>query len=757
MLNKIKLFAILATSIIVSASFAEDAKSAKEWIEIIEKQAIKEEKDFDEEFKTLRLGAAICLGHYNARTYVREPFAPKYKKAKKAFFDFMNGYGKELVNKWLKNEPFSVEDKKYQYIIQGVLVYCGALKDRDRKGRFYNPAFTKEEFSKFKKYAKKINDEGVLTIRKGYETGLLSKADIEKLRLYKIKQLAKGHDEFLPHDQGYHYLDGSGKKPHGNKKWILYGLQGKQAPNIKSPFLETILKEKNYSDLFDYDYSASWSYRADGVLEFLKPISGYVMDTDNGKKTAIRKAEYLEEHPNEKQGEYFELSALRGKKPIVLVINDPSDSAFSHWAYTEIIQQAYKEKFDFYAVSLSIWDQTMGNPNYFNPVEKGKRGLRNGHYFSMHDRARRTKNRYIESPSSTFPCILDDMVQTIREQYVSRGGQNHFVIIDIDGKVAARGQSNMKLPIQWINDLEESLNKVIDAEGKAIEQPIVKKDNYCSYTRYPLPERQYLLIDGEITSVNLEENKISVSAKVGKSKKEYTAKIDTGTRVTRNGESISLNKLKAGDSCNIYFKDEDYYKNSKIKVTKQGNRHAEKFEITGDNSKGKLAVRWPLNHFPYNRAVSKFVSDNGNGEISSSILIESNTNRASDNNIWFSGKVKTISNNGETIIVKQILADKKDMKGYSFAKAAGDKCKLTPEVKERMDVIDIWHNIQENERVYSFLIDDAVGVFLNGEYKNITAKNIKTGDFVNIELNTVQAKKKIILPNTIRISRKKAE
>ena len=442
-----------------------------------------------------------------------------------------------------------------------------------------------------------------------------------------------------------------------------------------------------------------------------------------------------------------------GKKPIVLIVNDPSDSAFSHWPYTEVLNQAYKDRFDFYCVAVSIWDQTMANPNYFNPIAEGSRQVRNGHYYSMDDRARRAKNRYIETPYASFPCILDDMVQTIRNLYVNGGGQNHFTIIDIDGKVTARGRSNMQLPTQWINDMEQSLNKTIDSKGKAIEHPPRKNDDYCSYTRFPIPERKYLLVKGSIISVDTEKQVLKLSAKTGKEKKEYTATINKHTRINRNGNVISLGDLKIGDSCSLLFCDETYYTNPTVKVLKMGHRHAEKFEIKGKNGTGICDIRSPMNRLPYNRATCILTSDTGNGKIKP-VLIESNTDRKPSNNVWFFGKVEKVSDGGRKISVKQILTDKKEMKGYYFWKQAGDKCKLPLVVQEKMDVINAWHDKPAKERTYTFVLDDSAGVFLNGEFEGITYKNIKAGDFVSIEVNTVQAMKKAMYPNAIRISRK---
>jgi len=740
---------------IQAAPSAEKARTPAEWVEVVEAQAAKEQKNIDPEFERLRLGAAICMGHYNARTdHQKYSHSPKNLSAVEAFKQFMAGPGLGLIEKWRVGEAFSPDEKKYRYIIQGAVFYRGLLKDRDIKNRLYQPEFNAQAVAKFKDYAAKVDREADAVLRKGYRGELLTDADVETLRLYKIRQFVKGGDRFVPYDLGYHPLDGSGQKLSGAMKTELHRrFLGTQAPDIKSPWLETVLEREGFSDQFDYEYSVTWSYRMGGVLEFLWPLSGYTMDAAAGKQICVRNKEYSDSRPGEKAGDDFRLSEVIGKKPIVLIANDPSDSAFSHWPYTEVLCQAYKDQFDFYFVAVSIWDQTMGNPNYFNPAPSGERGLRNGHYYSMDDRARRAKNRYIETPHATFPCVLDDLVQTGRNLYYVGGGQNHFVIIDVDGKVAARGQSNMHLQTQWMTDLERAMNTAIDSRGKAVELPSNPDDTFCSYSRVPIPERTLLTVGGTVQSIDKAQQIFTLSARVGKETKEYTATIGGQTRMDREGAVIDLSDVKVGDSCTVVFPDESYYAESTVKMLKMGHRHAEKIEITGTNGVGVCQVRSPMSQFPYNRAIFSLKSDTGNGQITP-ILIRVGTGYV-DNNVWFFGTVDSVSADGREISVKQSLADKDEMKGYSFWKEAKDRCALDAATRGKMDMIEWWHGKPEKERMYTFALDDATGVFLNGEFDGITHKNLKVGDFVAIEMNTVQAREKVIRPNAVRSVRKK--
>ncbi len=738
---------------IQAAPSAEKAYTPAEWIKIVEAQAAKEQQNIDPEFEQLRLGAAICMGHYNARTdYLKTKHTQKNRDAIDAFKQFMAGPGVGLIEKWRAGEAFSADEQKYRYFIHGAVFYRGILKDRDIKNRLYQPEFDAQVVAEFKDYAAQVDREAEAVLRKGYRGELLTEADVETLRLYKIRQFVKGGDRFIPYDLGYHPLDGGGQTLR-DKASLHRKFLGTQAPDIKSPFLETVLEREGFSDRFDYEYSVTWSYRMDGVLEFLRPLSGYTMDTAGGKQVCVRKKEYGDPRPGEKPGDDFRLSEVIGKKPIVLIANDPSDSAFSHWPYTEVLYQAYKDQFDFYFVAVSIWDQTMGNPNYFNPAPSGERGLRSGHYYSMDDRARRAKNRYIETPYATFPCVLDDLVQTVRNLYYVGGGQNHYVIIDVDGKVAARGMSNMKLQTQWMTDLERAMNTAIDRQGKAVELPLKKDDDFCSYSRVPIPERTYLSVGGTIQSIDKVQQTLTLSARVGKETKEYTATVGGQTRINRDGRVIDFSDLKAGDSCTFVFPDESYYTNSTVNVLKMGHRHAEKMEIIGANGTGVCQVQFPMSQFPYNRAICTLKSDTGSGQIKP-ILVQVRTGH-DDNNVWFFGTVDQVSADGREISVKQILADKDEMKGYSFWKEAEDRCTLDAVTRGKMDIIEWWHAKPEKERTYTFALDDAVGVFLNGEFDGITHKNLKVGDVVAIEMNTVQARENVIRPNVVRSVRKK--
>jgi hypothetical protein len=751
-LGSIALLALIAGCSNVAVSGAEsDTHTPAEWIPIVEKLAAEEKAGpVDAEFEKVRLGAAICMGHFNGRTdYIKTPRGPKHKAAVEAFIQFMDGPGAKLVEKWRAGEAFSEAEQQYWYVIQGAVLYRGALKDREIAARRYQPKYDAETVEEYKKYVAKVDRNAIAVLRKGYGGGLLTQADIETLRLYKIKQFAKGGDRLLPCMLGYHPIDGSGSTY--TIKEAKLALQGTQAMDIKCMYLETALGKPGYSDLFDYEQSVTWPYRPDGVLEFLRPLTGYTMKTEGKKRFCIRRPEYLQEQPGEKPGDYFQLSTRIGKKPIVLIVNDPSDSAFSLWPLTEVIHQAYKDRFEFYYISVSIWDQTMGNPNYFNPFPVGRRGLRNGHYYSVEERARRTKNRYIETPYATFPCALDDMVQTVRTSFLNGGGSNHFTVIDINGKITARGASNMHLYVQWINDLEQSLHATINDKGEYSGAPFSK--TYASYATQLVPDRKYLTVSGAVTAVDAEAGTVKFLGKVGKEKRELTATLGRWSRVARGGKVTDVKSIRVGEVCSVVFGDETYYDGMPtVKTAIKGHRNPGGYEIVGKNGRGTCKVRYTMTQLPYTRETCTLTRDTGNGRIAP-ILLTISAPPNGGNRVWFFGRIKEVLDDGRRISVTQVLADRKDMKGYSLWKAARDWIHLDAATLERMAVIDKWHAKPEAERVYKFTVDDAVGVFLNGKMDGVTHQDLKTGDFVSIEIDTLQVAEAMIFPNAIRISR----
>jgi len=159
-----------------------------------------------------------------------------------------------------------------------------------------------------------------------------------------------------------------------------------------------------------------------------------------------------------------------------------------------------------------------------------------------------------------------------------------------------------------------------------------------------------------------------------------------------------------------------------------------------------------MTRLPYTRETCTLTSDTGNGRIAP-ILISFNAAPGGENNLWFFGRVKDVRNDGREITVRQILANKRDMKGYSFWKAAGNKVHLDEAAQQKMDVLEKWHAKPVSDRVYKFIVDDAVGVFLNGKMEGVTHQNLTAGDFVSIEVNVVQAAKDVMFPNAIRITR----
>ena len=67
------------------------------------------------------------------------------------------------------------------------------------------------------------------------------------------------------------------------------------------------------------------------------------------------------------------------------------------------------------------------------------------------------KNRYLESPHATFPCLIGDDWQSVKNHYGTGGGANHWVIIDRDGKIAEyTGNQNGNL-----NHVETAVRRVL--------------------------------------------------------------------------------------------------------------------------------------------------------------------------------------------------------------------------------------------------------------------------------------------------------
>ena len=121
--------------------------------------------------------------------------------------------------------------------------------------------------------------------------------------------------------------------------------------------------------------------------------------------------------------------------------------------------------------------------------------------------------------------------------------------------------------------------------------------------------------------------------------------MDGGTN--RHGEILKLGDLKAGERCQVLIKDETYYVNPKVKVTKMGHRHAEKWEITGENGVGQTQVRHAMGALPYNRAISSLTCDTGDGKVEA-VMITANSGYY-DANVWLFGKVVEVLEGGRKI------------------------------------------------------------------------------------------------------------
>ncbi len=728
-------------------------KSAEAWIESIKTEAQNEKTT--PAFESIRIGAGMCIGSHPGKQHRSKRYEKKYQEYIDSFKQFMKQEGESLLEKWLKGEELSQAERKYWYILQGIYFNRAYTKKTKDQTRYYVYPAQKTDFTHAKHYQETIYNKGVTVLQKYYRgEHTLSVDDIEILRLFRILQGVRGTGEwYLPFHLGLHPSDPSGK-PAGHRRSQPYlSLVGYPAPDIKAPFLETVLKRKVYQDEVDYPYYFSLALRPEGVLHFLEPLTFYAMKEEN---VCTLKPELLELKKGEKSEHFFRMSKEIVDKPMVFIVNAPRDSAFSAFPYLETLYQAYGDKVNFCFAGTDLHDWFLNGENdYYTPNHRNgpEHRLLQTHSYSQEEIARELKNRFIEFPEATFPCIVDDMGYTIKNTYWNFGGQNHINLIDKKGTIVYRGSSAMVLQINWLEHLEAAIQTYLNPKSVAFGTKSNQKNPeiFDLVMQKGQPKEKYLsLFRASIASIDLAQGTLVI--KSGNS--EYSATVNKWTRLSERGKTIGLDQFKSGDAVNILFSSTDYYQgNYQAEPTKKSSFEHTAYKISSNAGIGEVNNKHSMRLPPYDREICEIVTDTGNKNITLLQLDKTQRSTFSAATIFYCGYVQEIHNDGREIIVQQKLSGPEKMKGYHFAQQDAAKIKLDTITKEKMAVLDFWHARPPTARVDTFVIDDAVGIFINGHMHDVSRKDIKTGDFVAIEIYTEQAQEKRIYPNMVRVSR----
>jgi hypothetical protein len=794
---KLVTVAIFATTIVSSAIFAEDGKTAKEWITILTEKAFS-----PEQIDRGSIDYRITIGAYLAGTKFCGSQATKNQDSEEhwencylEFRIFMSeGGGRVLFNEWLKDKSRDVANGKYHYIFN--LLYLGesdlikARRSSQKKNGelprlkyAYTLNFSPELEEKCLQYRDDITERGISSMKKGYSGKLLTEQDVEDMRLYRMycgTTCMTG--KYMPSDK-YIKMHKDSVPENEHAKWNMPFKYGEKAPDFKLLRLEPVLKWATYTDVMDDDLEQHTNLGPDSVLEFL-----WIIDKHKPVKTESGEFRVFPDTMTTDQGkedDYLHLAQYHGKKAVYILFSEPSDYAGpQQLPQMETLYQAYKDKVEFIYIAHTIRDW----PHTLN------------HVWNQEERARRTKALALRYPAVSFPWVLEDLGQTAESAY-SRGYtyflQQRSVLMDIDGRVVSSSHSCGETRLR-VNHLERELKKLMLNNWKY--NPSLTDEWAHSYSKnhsgsiglkdakfrpsYAVfgPENETIIIEkAKVTSINTKNNTIEVTKKMGDKEKTYTVQVGDNSRIVIDRTVIGVKNIIVGSQVDVEFMLDDYYGKDNTMVQRpKTTRHTIKergpigtYDLQSKN--GSAVIEIVLKSQALLRApgdkLYRLKDDSCNGNIKAVCITGTNDleQERSIAGMWMSGKIMGVNLKNRTVTVLRIPASAKAMRGYRLWKDMGGGPEPTKLLLNfghigagndgdpllainRLNIVDKWiRNTDEKSRTYTFKIDDAAQLILDGEYDHMLHE-VKVGDCVGIRYHDNQENNKVIYPDYFRVS-----
>ena len=657
------------------------AMTPEEWLTIVVKRAAEEREAWTPEFATLMRGAALAIGPYTGRADLRQKLNEQQRSDLDGFRQFMEDRGEAMFTSWLNGESVGAEAEPLRYVLNGVAFsrYHKDVKGRSRK----KDAQLTPLDEKLIAYNVAVERNGQRVLKQGYRGTGLTVDDIEALRLYAmwvdVRCCGGG---VLPFHLG---LTRATRLRNGR-----FGFKpGETAPDFTLMRMEAGFGEPGYADRNPID-------RADVLTplilrEFLLNLQGYRADPERKGKVVAKPTVV----PRGREDDYVTLSSFRGKKPVLLVLANPSDAFCWHWKIApmfEPLRQAYKDKLEMLFINTTIHDTYMPMRGFYS-------GRRESavHDLALWERARGCKMFYMNWPQFTATYLLDDMAQHMRNAYMDQGGGAYILLIDMDGKIAyldyhqdvPKGLSFYdEVVYVRMNNLESRLKSFFDGGArydKKIETP------------FPTWRRPPLLSNATVKAVDAAKGTLTVAARAAYGEQQHQIVIGPGTRVTVACKPAVLGDIKVGRPVTISYR-------------RDGDRKTARWIRDFQD------VPWGMHNISV---------------------------------IWLSGRVKEVADGRLTVAM--IVPPVEQMKGLNFWREAGDRAKAyDAESQTRLRAVRRWAE-GEGAKVRRFALDSAVDIFLHGHA--VGADALRPGDFVGVRYYSFQDADDLIYPHQIRATR----
>ena len=670
------IFLLFSFFVFHSAVAQETALTTAEWLKVIKKQGNEEKLAWSPEYSEFMKGAAIALHSYKGTEQGRKRLNKEEKRLYGIFLSFMKEKGSKLFAELEKGIALSDDDEKYYYLING-LCFSEYLKKRLNA--------KKKDITEHEQWcislSQKVEKQGMNILKKGYLGEKLTPDDIRILRLYalfiEIRCCGNG---VLPFHLG---LTRNFNVGPGRPRF----KEGEKAPDFNLPKMEAYLNSPEYTDKNPYNPTDIFTSLI--LREYMLAMQGYKKNPDKDSKEKV--IPIFTPVPEDKKDMLVKLSSFRGKKPVLFVLGDPSDSWCWHWKIAPMfapLYQAYKDKIEFFTIHSTVHDTHMPVKDFL-AKKPGWRAT--GHDLTYEQRARVCKMFYMNWPQFTFDYLMDDNAQHTRNAYMDQGGGAYIILIDLEGNVAFIDY-HQHWPKGKLSFYDETIFIRLNHLESRLSSFFKNGSIYSKEMDTPLPGwRRSPQIDNAVLKT-IEGNRLTAELKG----KTYSFEISPGCRIMNNYEILELGKLKPGDKITIsYIKDKN----------------------------GMLRARWIHSNMSWVKKIST---------------------------IWLSGKITEIDAKAKIITVQAVIPPAKKMKGLQFWNKAKDIKPYDKSVETRLNVVKRWAT-SKNSLTYKFKIDDAVIFFLNGKEVKITA--LKVGDSTGVLYHSFDDKNKVIYPRQIRGTR----
>jgi len=661
-------------------------RTPQEWLDLVVAEAAEQRKAWTREFAALMRGAALAIGPYTGRPDQRQNLSKEQLADLERFEQFMKDRGEQMFTSWVNGKELPADADTYRYVLSGVAFsrYHKDVKHRSReKGAELTPLD-----EKLIKYNLAVERNGKRALTKGYAGAKLTAEDVEALRLYAmwvdVRCCGGG---VLPFHLG---LTRATRLKNGR-----FGFRpGERAPEFTCARMEVGLRHPDYSDLNPIERTDVLTPLI--LREFLLNLQGYEADPEQKGRVVARPVKI----PEGREADYVRLSSFRGKRPVLLVLANPSDAFCWHWKIApmfEPLRQAYKDKLEILFINTTIHDTYMPMRGFFSGERESA-----VHDLTLWERARACKMFYMNWPHFTTSYLLDDMSQRTRNAYMDQGGGAYIIVVDLDGKIAY---------IDYHQDMPKNLSfydEYVYVRMNHLESRLKSFfDNGCRYdkkieTPYPTWRRPPLLTNATVKAVDVGKGSLTVTVRSDQGEQQHEIVTEPGTRVTVACRIAKLADIEVGRPVTISYRVEE-----------------------GDDGACRKVAR----------SVRDFRDVPWNVHNSSVI--------------WLSGRVKQVG--GGRLIVDLIVPPLEQMKGLGFWEQAGDRARAyDAEARTRLEAVRRWVD-GKGPKVRRFALDSAVDTFLHGHAVKPDA--LRPGDFVGVRYYAFQDGDELIYPFQIRATR----